>query len=83
MGDMVVELSDGNYKFLGRRDRMIKKRGYRVELGEIEVALYRHPPIKEAAVLAFPDIDGVPVKAFTSNRDGSKLSVVIARGLRI
>jgi amino acid adenylation domain-containing protein len=75
-GDIVVELPDGNYKFLGRRDRMIKKRGYRIELGEIEVALYRHPAIKEAAVLAFPDIDGVPVKAFISTRDGSKLSIV-------
>ncbi len=75
-GDIVTELPDGNYKFLGRRDRMIKKRGYRIELGEIEVALYRHPAIKEAAVLAFPDIDGVPVKAFTSSRDGSKLSVI-------
>ncbi len=75
-GDIVVELPDGNYKFLGRRDRMIKKRGYRIELGEIEVALYRHPAIKEAAVLAFPDIDGVPVKAFTSTRDGSKLSII-------
>ena len=59
-GDIVIELPDGNYKFLGRRDRMIKKRGYRIELGEIEVALYRHPAIKEAAVLAFPDDDGVP-----------------------
>jgi L-proline---[L-prolyl-carrier protein] ligase len=75
-GDIVVELPDGNYKFLGRRDRMIKKRGYRIELGEIEVALYRHPAIKEAAVLAFPDIDGVPVKAFTSTRDGSRLSTI-------
>ena len=27
-GDIVFELPDGNYKFLGRRDRMIKKRGY-------------------------------------------------------
>jgi amino acid adenylation domain-containing protein len=75
-GDIIVRLPDGNYKFLGRRDRMIKKRGYRIELGEIEVALYRHPAIKEAAVLAFPDIDGVPVKAFTSTRDGSKLSTI-------
>jgi len=75
-GDIVVELPDGNYKFLGRRDRMIKKRGYRIELGEIEVALYRHPAIKEAAVLAFPDDDGVPIKAFTSTRDGSKLSII-------
>jgi L-proline---[L-prolyl-carrier protein] ligase len=75
-GDIVVKLPDGNYKFLGRRDRMIKKRGYRIELGEIEVALYRHPAIKEAAVLAFPDDDGVPIKAFTSTRDGSKLSII-------
>jgi amino acid adenylation domain-containing protein len=75
-GDIVVELPDGDYKFLGRRDRMIKKRGYRIELGEIEVALYRHPAIKEAAVLAFPDDDGVPIKAFTSTRDGSKLSII-------
>jgi amino acid adenylation domain-containing protein len=75
-GDLVVELPDGDYKFLGRRDRMIKKRGYRIELGEIEVALYRHPAIKEAAVLAFPDDDGVPIKAFTSTRDGSKLSMI-------
>jgi len=75
-GDIVTELPDGNYKFLGRRDRMIKKRGYRIELGEIEVALYRHPAVKEAAVLAFPDDDGVPIKAFTSTRDGSKLSTI-------
>ena len=75
-GDIVTELPDGNYKFLGRRDRMIKKRGYRIELGEIEVALYRHPAIKEAAVLAFPDDDGIPIKAFTSTRDGSNLSII-------
>jgi amino acid adenylation domain-containing protein len=75
-GDIVAQLPDGNYKFLGRRDRMIKKRGYRIELGEIEVALYRHPAIKEAAVLAFPDDDGVPIKAFTSTRNGSKLSII-------
>jgi amino acid adenylation domain-containing protein len=75
-GDIVVELPDGNYKFLGRRDRMIKKRGYRIELGEIEAALYRHPAIKEVAVLAFPGIDGVPIKAFTTTRNGSKLSII-------
>jgi acyl-CoA synthetase (AMP-forming)/AMP-acid ligase II len=55
---------------------MIKKRGCRIELGEIEVALYRHPAVKEAAVLAFSDDDGVQIKAFTSTRDGSKLSTI-------
>jgi len=75
-GDIVAELPDGNYKFLGRRDRMIKKRGYRIELGEIEAALYRHPAIKEAAVLAFPDEENVPIKAFASTRNGTKLSII-------
>lgn len=75
-GDIVIELPDGNYKFLGRRDRMIKKRGYRIELGEIEAALYRHPAIKEAAVLVLPGDDGLPIKAFASTRDGSKLSII-------
>jgi non-ribosomal peptide synthetase component F len=42
-GDLVRQQADGNYMFIGRRDRMVKRRGYRVELGEIEAALYRHP----------------------------------------
>jgi len=75
-GDIVVELPDGNYKFLGRRDRMVKKRGYRIELGEIEAALYRHPSIKEAAVVALPGEDGVRIKAFASTRDGNRLSII-------
>ena len=75
-GDIVVELPDQNLKFVGRRDRMIKKRGYRIELGEIEAALYRHSEIKEAAVLALPDENGVPVKAFVSSCNGGKISTI-------
>jgi acyl-coenzyme A synthetase/AMP-(fatty) acid ligase len=47
--------ADGNYVFLGRRDSMVKTRGYRVELGEVESALYEHPAIREAVVLPMPD----------------------------
>ena len=54
-GDIVREEPDGNLRYLGRRDRMIKKRGFRVELGEIEACLYRHPEVSEAAVVALPD----------------------------
>jgi acyl-CoA synthetase (AMP-forming)/AMP-acid ligase II len=35
-GDVVRRLADGHFRYLGRRDRMVKRRGYRVELGEIE-----------------------------------------------
>jgi acyl-CoA synthetase (AMP-forming)/AMP-acid ligase II len=47
--------------YLGRRDRMVKRRGYRVELGEIEAGFYRHARIKEAAVLAFRQEAGVSI----------------------
>ena len=57
-GDVVVQAPDGTYTFLGRRDRMVKRRGYRVELGEIEARLYSHPNVKEAAVVALPDEEG-------------------------
>jgi acyl-coenzyme A synthetase/AMP-(fatty) acid ligase len=46
---------EGNYIYLGRRDSMVKIRGYRVELGEVEAALYRHPAVREAAVVPVPD----------------------------
>ena len=49
-GDLVRWLADGTLEFLGRLDDQVKVRGYRVELGEIEAALTRHPRIREAAV---------------------------------
>jgi acyl-coenzyme A synthetase/AMP-(fatty) acid ligase len=54
-GDIVTLDADGNYLYLGRQDGMIKTRGYRVELGEIESVLYGHPAIREVAVLPVPD----------------------------
>jgi amino acid adenylation domain-containing protein len=64
-GDVVIDQGGGDFLFLGRRDRMVKRRGFRVELGEIETALYRHPDITEAAVVALPDEEsGVKLHAF-------------------
>jgi amino acid adenylation domain-containing protein len=55
-GDIVMLHEDQvNWIYVGRRDHMIKSRGYRIELGEIEAALYSHPEVKEAAVVAIPD----------------------------
>ncbi len=54
-GDFVKQMSDGNYEFLGRRDHMIKTRGFRVELGEIESALASHPDLLEAVAVPIPD----------------------------
>jgi acyl-coenzyme A synthetase/AMP-(fatty) acid ligase len=77
-GDIVVQEADGTYIYIGRRDRMVKKRGYRVELGEIEAGLYRHPAVKEAAVVALTDVDnGVRVKAFVSCKEPESRPSVI------
>lgn len=56
-GDRVRIRPDGHFQFLGRRDHMIKTRGYRVELGEVEAALLAHPAVRAAGVVALPDED--------------------------
>jgi amino acid adenylation domain-containing protein len=49
-GDLVRKNEDGNLVFLGRNDRQIKLRGYRIELDEIEAVIKLHHEVKEAAV---------------------------------
>ena len=54
-GDLVHLDFDGNYVFSGRKDHMIKSRGYRIEIGEIETVLCSHPEIRKAVVIPIPD----------------------------
>lgn len=51
-GDLVSIDERGDFIYIGRRDHMVKVRGYRVELGEVEAALYRHAAVRETAVIA-------------------------------
>ncbi|HEY9604551.1 MAG TPA: amino acid adenylation domain-containing protein [Allocoleopsis sp.] len=51
-GDRACYRTDGTIEFLGRVDNQIKIRGFRVELGEIEAALQRHPAIRDAVAIA-------------------------------
>ncbi len=50
-GDRAYYHTDGTIEFLGRIDNQIKIRGFRVELGEVEATLQRHPAIQDAVVI--------------------------------
>ena len=57
-GDLACYRPDGSIEFLGRIDHQVKLRGFRIEPGEVEVALTRHPAIREAVVVAREDVPG-------------------------
>ena len=54
-GDLARYLPDGNIEFFGRSDQQVKVRGFRIETGEIEVALAAHPSVKQAVVVAWKE----------------------------
>ena len=54
-GDRARWLPTGELEYLGRLDHQVKVRGHRIELGEVEVALRRHPVVRDAAVNVHDD----------------------------
>lgn len=61
-GDLGRFRADGLLECLGRRDRQLKIRGHRVELGEIESRLCAHPSVSGAVAIA-PVNKGVKLTA--------------------
>ncbi|AIR96956.1 putative non-ribosomal peptide synthase component [Streptomyces glaucescens] len=54
-GDLGRYLPDGTLEFLGRTDHQVKLNGYRVEPGEVEAVLHRHPAVEHAVAVTVGD----------------------------
>ncbi|AKJ29873.1 malonyl CoA-acyl carrier protein transacylase [Caldimonas brevitalea] len=57
-GDLVERGPHGVWTYLGRADQQLKVDGFRIEPGEIELALMTHPAVRDAVVTA-PELPGI------------------------
>ncbi|GAB2934265.1 non-ribosomal peptide synthetase [Micromonospora polyrhachis] len=54
-GDLVRVDATGRFEYVGRVDRQVKVRGFRIEPGEVERQIVTHPAVRQAYVLTRPD----------------------------
>lgn len=54
-GDYGLRDKENVLHYRGRKDHMVKIKGYRVEIGEVETAISRHPALDEFVVVATQD----------------------------
>jgi clorobiocin biosynthesis protein CloN4 len=69
-GDLARVLPDGSFDYLGRSDHMVKIRGHRVELGEVEYVLAKHADVAEAAAIAVGEGVDTRLVAFVAPQPG-------------
>ena len=73
----------GYFYFCGRGDEMLKVSGKWLSPLEVENALLAHPAVREAAVVAFKDQDGLDKpRAFVALKDGHAPSDALAEALK-
>ncbi|WP_163996532.1 non-ribosomal peptide synthase/polyketide synthase [Pyxidicoccus caerfyrddinensis] len=63
-GDRARWLPDGELEYLGRLDFQVKVRGIRIELGEVESELVKHPAVSDAVVVARGDAEDTRLVAY-------------------
>ena len=57
-GDLARPVHGDDLEYQGRADEQVKVRGFRIEPGEVNAALARHPAIRQSVILAREDACG-------------------------
>jgi amino acid adenylation domain-containing protein len=70
-GDLARYLPDGSIEFMGRLDRQLKIRGFRVEPAEIESVLRQHPDVIHSVVVPHGESGDQKLVAYISTKMGS------------
>lgn len=71
-GDKVRFLPDGSIEFLGRIDRQIKVRGFRVELGEIEAVMRQHPRVTGSLAVESGESTATHIVGYLTDAEGTR-----------
>jgi amino acid adenylation domain-containing protein len=78
-GDVGRYLADGAVEYLGRSDRQVKVRGFRVEPAEVEAALLELPAVRDAAVVAHEASGGNLLIAYVVGENADATSPIELR----
>jgi amino acid adenylation domain-containing protein len=82
-GDLARRRADGRLDFLGRRDRQLKIRGVRIEPGEVETLIARHPAVAAVAVDGKRNVNGeLELVAYLVGEESTATTTEILASLR-
>jgi amino acid adenylation domain-containing protein len=77
-GDLVRRIDEDAYEYVGRLDSMVKVRGHRVELGDVEASIGQHASVHESAVVVAGEETAARLVAFIVPKPGSEAPPLLA-----